>query len=260
LTLATAQTGTISGILTSLEDGTPVADVPVLLFELGRFEYTDEAGRYTFGSVPVGLHTLRVESEAGPPITHTVTVEAGVDSEVPLAVPGRFFELEGITAEGRSAEDRVRAAAGHPLTEITASDMDDLRQRSTNLVQILRKKGGARLTIHPVSQDGITADYCVESSRPGTSSQVSALARQMQSCRRLLIAVDGQILHSPLSQGLDGVPPSGAAVREILSIDPENIEKVTILSPMQGRFEWGEAGRNGALLITTRRGGGSPGP
>lgn len=50
---------------------------------------------------------------------------------------------------------------------------------------------------------------------------------------------------------LDGVPISGP---QALNIDPEAVESIAILDPMEAAFQYGTIGGNGAVLFWTRRG------
>lgn len=50
---------------------------------------------------------------------------------------------------------------------------------------------------------------------------------------------------------LDGVPISGP---QALNIDPEAVESIAILDPIEAAFQYGTIGGNGAVLFWTRRG------
>jgi len=50
---------------------------------------------------------------------------------------------------------------------------------------------------------------------------------------------------------LDGVPISGP---QALNIDPESVESIAILDPIEAAFQYGTIGGNGAVLFWTRRG------
>ena len=61
----------------------------------------------------------------------------------------------------------------------------------------------------------------------------------------MLIVVDGQPI-----QGGPRLPASAI----VLEMDPEDIESVRVLSPVQAEFRYGLEGGSGALVIETRRG------
>lgn len=64
----------------------------------------------------------------------------------------------------------------------------------------------------------------------------------------MLIILDGRPLNDAL--GSRTIPASAF----LLDMEPEEIESVRVLSPVQAEFRYGLAGENGALVIETRRG------
>ena len=66
----------------------------------------------------------------------------------------------------------------------------------------------------------------------------------------MLVILDGQPV-----QDAAGAGPTIPATEFLLDMDPEEIESVTLLSPIQGEFRYGRSGQYGALVIETRKGG-----
>ena len=257
VTLASVRTGVLAGQVVSAETGEPLADVAVLLFSTGRYERTDVDGRFRFEAVPAGSHFVRAEVDGGGWAADSVGVAEGDSVSVTLIAPGRIFELEGVTAEGRSADELAREVGGHPVLHIPREEMEGLERRTIDFLGVLRAKAGPLLFISPVSTGGGGTNYCLGSTRAGVSSQVSALGRRANSCNRVLVVWDGAAFNSPLDiSGMDSDAPEVSALGELLGLSPAHVEDVTLLSPMQGRFRWGEAGRNGVLVVRTRRSGG----
>lgn len=66
----------------------------------------------------------------------------------------------------------------------------------------------------------------------------------------MLVILDGRPV-----QNAAGAGPTIPATDFILDMDPEEIESVQVLSPIQAGFRYGLQGEYGALVIETRRGG-----
>ena len=60
--VVTAQTSTVSGVVTSEEDGEPVVGASVLVVDTSLGGITDIDGRFTIPNVPSSAKTLRVFS------------------------------------------------------------------------------------------------------------------------------------------------------------------------------------------------------
>jgi hypothetical protein len=109
---ATAETGTITGVVTDVDTGLPVAGVPVTLaFQGGGTvanptDLTDAAGRYSIGPVPVGSYSKLVVNGAGyDPARAEVTVAA-----------------TGTTSDFAVLRDWAASSGGATVTEFTGPD------------------------------------------------------------------------------------------------------------------------------------------
>lgn len=73
----TAQTGTVTGVVTHVANGRPLMDASVKLVGTGMGWMTDATGRYRFDGVPVGEYTAQVAMLGFGTRTAEVTVTAG---------------------------------------------------------------------------------------------------------------------------------------------------------------------------------------
>src|SRR5687768_1592935 len=75
---AAAQTGTITGLVTSAQNGTPLPAAQVYIQSLDLGVLTQANGRYLLQNVPPGVHTLTAERIGHRVTTASVTVAAEI--------------------------------------------------------------------------------------------------------------------------------------------------------------------------------------
>jgi Carboxypeptidase regulatory-like domain len=173
--------------------------------------------------------------------------------------PGGAIEVEGLEVRVLSRESREARAAGTAFDRISPQEMEEVRDRFSRVVDVLKALGPPRLQITESGgggASGASVRYCIASTRQRPS--VSELVEWRGRCQPALLAVDGVILFNPATEGVDFesmVLLSGMASELLMSLQPEEIESVRFLQPQDARFRYGEAGKFGALQIETRRGG-----
>jgi hypothetical protein len=135
--------------------------------------------------------------------------------------------------------------------------MDLIRDRVTDVVDVIRSTGSPRIRITDYTTGGVPMGFCIRWTRRELSD-AGALTRATEgeyrgtdpSCTSMLIVVDGMP-----QQDVGGGGPTIPATEFLLDLSPEDIESVRVLSPVQARFQYGSQGDRGALIIETRRGG-----
>ena len=147
----------------------------------------------------------------------------------------------------REMEFRQEGFSGARLDRVTPERMDELRDRVSNIVDIMRSMGSPRLRITENTSQGFPMGFCIQWARRRPS--LAEITDTGGGCRSMLVILDGQPV-----QDAGGAGPTIPATEFLLDMDPEEIEEVTILSPIQGEFRYGRSGRYGALVIRTRRG------
>lgn len=231
-----AQERTVTGKVTSVDDGAPIPGVNVVLKGSSNGTVTDEQGQYSL-SVPAPGGSL-VFSFIG---LTTQEIEIGERTiiDVQMVVDARQLTEVVVTAQGIEKEQK---ALGYAQTTISSSllsnkpetDVGRALQGRTPGLQILNSSGlagsGSRINIRGNSSiTGNTQPLWVVNGVP-----VSTDANDINSDYR-----DGQV-----------------APTRFLDIDPNNIESISVLRGLSATTLYGSQGRNGVILVTTKTGSG----
>jgi hypothetical protein len=245
LSIVRSGTGTLVGIAVDWEDQGPLEGVRVMLEDLNLGTLTDEEGRFLLGDIPLGRHVLRAEMLGRTPVTDTVRIRPDRPVQMEVRLPPVALAIEGITVEvfSRPAmEARTEGFTGVNLDRITPEEMDVLRVKTYNIVDVIRQMGSPRIRITEAGPQGFPLGFCMTWSRRRPSLAHEAAGG---GCQPMLIVLDGLPI-----QGGPQLPASAI----VLEMDPEEIEAVRVLSPIQAEFRYGIDGGFGALVIETRRG------
>lgn len=235
---ASAQDRTVTGRVTSSEDGSAIPGVNVVLKGTTSGTVTDSEGRYSI-SIPSGGGTL-VFSFIG---LQTQEIETGDRSQVNVALVSDATQLSdvivtatGIKREVRSLGYGVERIGGDKVTQV--SEPDPLRALSGKIagVNIIGSSGAAgsatRITIR------------------GSSSLLGAT--------QPLIVVDGIPYDNSTNAVFGQLTGGGAYGSRIQDIDPNNIASINVLKGAAASALYGTRGANGVIVITTKTGGSSP--
>ncbi len=238
----------------------PVEGAMIILASADRVVFSDDHGYFALANLPLGVTQLKVIRIGYGSITGVaVNIEAGRLLEILLQPEA--VAIEGLTAEVRSSESRLRRESGNPVDLISRDDIETVEGRMGSVLDVIRAKGPPRLRISATpggSSSGALVRYCIESTRG--SSSPSDLGGRIGGCRPALLSLDGAILFEPTSVRAAGkdlaATLSSQASELILTMPPEAVQSVRWMSPSEARFRFGEAGKFGALIIRTRSGGG----
>jgi hypothetical protein len=222
----------------------PVAGVVVRLLSTDQTALTDELGYFRFGGVPPG--PTRIEAFHLGYRSFAAEVNTAESIVWALELDPTPVTLEGLRVQADRPLSRDPVLELTEMDAITAEEVDVLRDRLGQVVDVLRRKGPPRLRLK--QQGGGTGiRYCVESGRPAAG--VSVLNSALMGCRAAMILVNNTVIFTPTTDEEADLP-----VERILEMNPEEIRSVTFLSPTQAYFRYGQAGQFGALLITLREG------
>jgi TonB-linked SusC/RagA family outer membrane protein len=228
---------TISGVITSSQDGSAIPGVTILVKEATRVgTLSDLNGKYSL-KVPANAKTLRFTfigmkmKEVA--LTSNNTLNVSLDPDV--------TQLEGVvvTALGVSREKK---SLGYSVQDVKS---DKLEQASNpNLMTALQGKL-AGVEIKP------------SSGMPGASSQIIIRgARSFTGNNTPLYVVDGMPINSSSDYSTgDGVTGSDLSNRAI-DIDPSEIESINVLKGQAASALYGVRASNGVIVITTKSGKG----
>jgi len=253
-------TGSVTGAVVDWQTGEPLEGVAVALDTPGHTVLTDERGRFLLSDVPLGRHILSATILGRATLTDTIRVRPPSPLQLELRLPTEALQIEGVTVEVLSLaqeEFRQEGFSGGRFDRITPEEMDLVRDRVTDIVDVIRSTGSPRIRITDYSTGGVPMGFCIRWTRrelsEGGALQRSAEAENRGTtpgCTAMLIVLDG----IP-QQDVGGAGPTIPATEFLLDLSPEDIESVRVLSPVQARFQFGAQGDRGALIVVTRRGG-----
>ncbi|MBL7872008.1 MAG: SusC/RagA family TonB-linked outer membrane protein [Cyclobacteriaceae bacterium] len=232
---AWAQDRVVSGKVTSSEDGTTLPGVNVVLKGTTNGTVTDSEGNYRL-TIPAGGGSL-VFSFIG---LKTVEVSLGDRSVVNASLESDITQLGEvvITSQGIAREKKALgyAVAGVGSEAISARPVNDIGRI------LMGKIPG--VTINPT---GGTA---------GTGSQINIRGYStITGNTQPLWVVDG-VPFSGATNDASGFTTGGtaSATSRFLDLDPNSIESINVLKGLAATVLYGDQGRNGVIVVTTKSG------
>jgi TonB-linked SusC/RagA family outer membrane protein len=234
-TTAAQATGTLRGTVIDATSHQPVPGAQVQLVGTNRVTQTDASGVYTMSGVPVGPATLRIQRIGFAQGTISVTVDAGANLAGDVVLQSVVPTLSQVVVVGYGSSNRSEVTGA--LTTVSASDIrntpiagvDAMLQGKASGVQVTQNAGnpGNGISVRVRGSSSLTA-----SNQP-------------------LYVVDG----APIQSGdFSQVGFGGQDLTAVTSINPDEIESITILKDAASAGIYGSRASNGVILITTKRG------
>ena len=215
--MATAQTATITGKVYSEADGEPVFGASVFVVGTSVGAGTDMDGNFTIENVPATATTLRV-SYVGM-TTQEVQIVRGKPMRIILVEDGVTLDDVVVVAYGTAKKSAFTGSAS-----VVKAETIEKRQVS-NITNALT---GAIAGVQITSSNG----------QPGVSATV-----RVRGVGSLNAGND------PLYV-VDGMPFDG----DISSINPADIENMSVLKDAAASALYGARGANGVIMVTTKKG------
>jgi len=232
---ALAQERTVSGKVTSADDGSGVPGVNVVLQGTTNGTITDGDGNFKV-TIPSEGGTL-VFSFVG---MKTQEIKVGSRSVIDVQMESDATELGEVvvTAIGISRE---KASLGYGVTTLKADEALANRQES-DISRLLRGKATG-------------VDITATSGLAGSGTNVIIRGySSITGSNQPLFVVDGVPFNTDTNTDEGFGTGSATASSRFLDLDPNSIEEVTILKGLSATVLYGEAGRNGVILVTTTNG------
>jgi len=229
-----AQERTVTGKVSAQEDGAPLPGVNVVVKGTTNGAVTDIDGNFTISVSSGG--TLQFSFIGY--ISQEVAV--GDRTIVDVALAADVTQLAEVIVTGQGIQ-RDRKAIGYALSQVNSSQ---IAARPVNDVgRILQGK-----------IPGVTITPTGGASGVGASINIRGYSTLTGSSQPLWV-VDGVPFNSSTNSG-SGFTTGGSAVASsrFLDIDPNNIENVTVLKGLAATVLYGDQGRNGVILVTTKGG------
>jgi TonB-linked SusC/RagA family outer membrane protein len=225
----------VSGRVTG-EDGAPIPGANVVLKGTSLGTVTDSEGNYRLSGVPASGGRL-VISFVG---YQTQEVEIGNRAVVDVSLVSDITQLGEVvvTAQGIVREKR---ALGYGVTTVSNNLIE--QRPETDIGRILQGKvPGLNVT----STGGVS----------GTGTNLIIRGYQsITGSNQPLFVVDGVPFNTNTNNaGTNFATGNQVSSSRFLDLDPNNIESISVLKGLNATVLYGDQGRNGVILITTRSG------
>lgn len=226
---AFAQERSVSGTVTSQEDGEPMPGVNVVLKGTTVGTVTGVDGGYRL-SVPAGGQTL-VFSFIG---YETQEVAIGARAVIDVTLTTDVSQLQEVVVVGYGQQSRA-------LTTQSISDVSSERFQNMPVLSAQEALQGQAAGVQMVGASGVLGSAATVRIR-GVASLNNA---------NPLYVVDGVPLNNEARSDALG----GATLNPIAEINPQDIESITVLKDAAAVAIYGSRGANGVILINTKTGG-----
>lgn len=229
--IAFAQDKTISGTVTDA-DGLPLPGVNILVQGTTTGTQTDFDGNYA------------IQASVGDVLTYTYlgmrsetrTVGAADTMNVQMSEDAQTLEEVIVTAQGIKREKK---ALGYAVSTVGSEQLEE--RAEGDIGRVLRgKASGVNIT----QQSGVSGS--------GTNIIIRGYQSFSQNNQPLFI-VDGVPFSSDTNAVGDFVDGNNGSSR-FLDLDPNSIASVSVLKGLSAATLYGEQGKNGVILITTKNG------
>jgi iron complex outermembrane receptor protein len=228
--LSAQSTGTIRGTVTDVGSRLPISGVTVAFG--ARLAVTQSDGTYRMSGVPAGTDTLRARMIGYTPVARMVTVAAGQTAVVDLTMNAQAVNLAELVVVGYGEQSAGNITGA--VTSISSSEFNT----------------GRVVTPTELIQNKVAGVQVIESNEPGGRTSI-----------RIRGATSTTASSDPLYV-IDGVPLGNGGIttgRDPLNfINSDDIESITVLRDASAASIYGANAANGVVLITTKRGGGTP--
>lgn len=234
-TTSAQSTGTLRGTVVDSTSHQPVPGAQVQLVGSNRSTYTDASGVYTLTGVPAGRATVRIQRIGFAQRTVSANVDAGVTSVADIALQSVVTTLSQVVVIGYGSSSRADVTGA--LSTVSASDIRNVPIAGLDAA-LQGKAAGVQVTQNAGNPgNGISVRIRGSSSLTATNQP--------------LYVVDG----APIQSGdFSQVGFGGQDLTAVSSLNPDEIESITILKDAASAGIYGSRASNGVVLITTKRG------
>jgi TonB-linked SusC/RagA family outer membrane protein len=231
---AMAQDRTITGTVTSQDDGLPIPGVSVKVRGTQTGAVTAANGKYSV-SVPSGSTQLEFSFIGF--TTQIKTIGASTTVNANLVLDSKTLTEVVVTAVGI---EKDKASLGYSADVVKSQDLTNGKQ--TNLINGLTGK---------------TAGVQIGRSSGGVNTATRITMRGVRSLQgegQPLFVIDGIPIDNTANQPSSSSTNQVDVGNRVGDINPDDIESVTVLKGANAAALYGSQGVNGAIVITTKTG------
>ena len=229
---AMAQERVVTGKVTSADDGSSMPGVNVVLKGTTNGAVTDADGNYRL-SVPTSGGTL-VFSFIGMQTAEQVIGDRSV-VDAQLASDVEQLQEVVVTAQGKVTEKR---AVGYAVTTVSGATLES--KPESDVARILTGKiPGVNIT----NTGGVSGT--------GTNIVIRGYTT-ISGSNQPLFVIDGVPFNTNTNQQGSFADGSLATSSRFLDLDPNNIESINVLRGLAATVRYGEQGKKGVIIITTK--------
>jgi len=236
---AQAPTGTITGRVVDSASQQPIPNVNIVVMGAQRGTLSRDDGGFTLTAVPVGTQTVRASRIGYRPARQDVAVTAGATATVTFSMGRQAAVLSEIVVTGYGTQRR-EAISG----SVATVNADEARVGAqTNLDQMVQARVAGVQMVQNSGEPGAGVQVRI---RGGTSISAS---------NDPLYVIDGvPVQNESIAPDAAGVLFNAQLNRNPLnSINPNDIESITVLKDASATAIYGSRGANGVILVTTKR-------
>jgi TonB-dependent starch-binding outer membrane protein SusC len=238
--LGAQASGSIRGRVVDTASNLPLASVVISLEGVNRATASRSDGTYELNGVPTGIQRVRARriGYAGQTLQVSVRTDAVVTADFSLVASALALTEVVVTGYGTTKREAITGSVA------TVDAVDANKGVITNATQLLQGRVAGLEIIQNSGEPGAGSQVRI---RGGTSINAS---------NDPLYVVDGVPLANDGAAPGGSMPSFNAALgRDPLnSINPDDIESVTILKDASATAIYGSRGANGVILVQTKRG------
>lgn len=236
----TVRQGTVTGQVTEVDTERPLAAARVQIAGTNLGAVTNAEGRYEIRDVPAGEVTVEVQLLGYVTASQTVDVASDATVTVNFQLDRDVLALDEVVVTALGIE-RERASLPYSVSEVGGERFT--RAREINVANALTG------TVAGVNATSMT-------SGPGGSSRVVIRGSGSQRhSNQPLYVINGMPITNTARTASDNV--GGSTIDRgdgISSINPDDIESITVLKGGPAAALYGSQAANGVILITTKQG------
>ena len=230
--LTFAQEKTISGTVTD-QSGLPLPGVNIVIKGTSTGTQTDFDGNY---SVKANKGAVLAYSYLG---FQTQEIAVGDNNTINVQLSEDAAQLEEVVVTAQGIR-REKKALGYAVATIASDEIASKPQ--TDVVRALTGKA-----------PGVNITQTSGLSGSGTNIIIRGYS-SINGSNQPLFVVDGVPFNSDTNADRNFVQGGASASSRFLDIDPNNIKEISVLKGLSATTLYGQAGRNGVVLITTKTG------